>query len=412
MRKIVLFSLCFVSLLVNAQDSEQTTEPNKWAVGIKAGIHNSSVKYSKMNWYNTERTNSGSFSIFAEYSFSEKSPFLLRPELAFHSKGIEIEEPKKIEYSLSANHVDFRLPIIYQFNRENTFIPYFYAAPVVNIATGGEITMTEYRTTGSVLSNQKYKTKLNESNFSSFNLGAMVGAGVKVPVKISDYQLNIGAEAAYYHGFSDTYGSNEKNGKANVLNIQGNNVIGDRKFSGWELSATVSIPLGQKKQKKKEVVPIIPRIVVEEPAPPAPVVVEEEPDKPCYTLEEINDLVLAKKTIVGKTICAINQINFEFGKSSLDKVSAQYLDKIVTLLKMSPIKMEIIGHTDNVGSESFNLDLSKKRAEAVHNYLLKSGVHSSLITYNYFGMSKPIESNDTEEGRLRNRRVEFLILDK
>ena len=75
-----------------------------------------------------------------------------------------------------------------------------------------------------------------------------------------------------------------------------------------------------------------------------------------------------RKSIIGKTICAIDVINFEFGKSYLDKKSCQYLDQVVNLMKISDFNMHIIGHTDNVGSEDFNMSLSKKRAEAVYSF--------------------------------------------
>lgn len=67
-------------------------------------------------------------------------------------------------------------------------------------------------------------------------------------------------------------------------------------------------------------------------------------------------------------------------------------------------------HTDNVGTEEFNLKLSKKRAEAVVEYFVKKGVSQSRLSYSYYGMSQPLSTNDTEEGRAMNRRVEFEIL--
>ena len=117
-----------------------------------------------------------------------------------------------------------------------------------------------------------------------------------------------------------------------------------------------------------------------------------------------------KQSITGKTICAIEQINFAFGESSISKDSYGYLDKIVLLIQQGNLKMEIKGHTDNVGNKDFNLELSKKRAMAVYSYLIKKGVNPDRLSYSYYGMSKPITSNDTEEGRKINRRVEFEIL--
>lgn len=181
-----------------------------------------------------------------------------------------------------------------------------------------------------------------------------------------------------------------------------------RRHQGIELTAALSVPLSvfKKTSKKEKPISIIKTetsVIVEQ----APIVVEKE--KPCYTLEEILDLIVAQKPITGKTICAVDVINFEFGKSSINKNSYAYLDKIVMLMKRTNLCIEIKGHTDNVGKEDFNLELSRKRAKAVYDYLIKKGVSPSKLSYTYYGMTKPIASNDTEEGRLINRRVEFEI---
>ena len=63
-----------------------------------------------------------------------------------------------------------------------------------------------------------------------------------------------------------------------------------------------------------------------------------------------------------------------------------------------------------MGTEEFNLKLSKERAQAVAKYLESKGVHKDKLTFSYYGMSQPLSTNDTEEGRTMNRRVEFEIL--
>ena len=73
-------------------------------------------------------------------------------------------------------------------------------------------------------------------------------------------------------------------------------------------------------------------------------------------------------------------------------------------------RIEVKGHTDNVGTEEFNMKLSHKRAQAVVDYLIGRGVDKDKLSYSYYGMSKPLTTNDTEEGRTMNRRVEFEIL--
>jgi len=81
------------------------------------------------------------------------------------------------------------------------------------------------------------------------------------------------------------------------------------------------------------------------------------------------------------------------------------------LSRGSSITIEVQGHTDNVNTDAYNLKLSKERANAVKNYLVtKHGIESERLITKGYGESKPVASNDTEEGRAKNRRVEFLIL--
>jgi len=76
------------------------------------------------------------------------------------------------------------------------------------------------------------------------------------------------------------------------------------------------------------------------------------------------------------------------------------------------LRIEISGHTDNVGSASYNQKLSESRAKAVVDYLLKKGVDASRLEYKGYGFEQPVASNKTEEGRQQNRRTEFKILGK
>ena len=71
--------------------------------------------------------------------------------------------------------------------------------------------------------------------------------------------------------------------------------------------------------------------------------------------------------------------------------------------------MVIEGHTDSVGSETYNLDLSQRRADAVRDFLLQNGVNAAQLTTHGYGKASPVASNSTAEGRQRNRRVEVII---
>lgn len=105
-----------------------------------------------------------------------------------------------------------------------------------------------------------------------------------------------------------------------------------------------------------------------------------------------------------------DNLSFEFGKAVILPSSFPYLDELADVLsKDSTWKLRIVGHTDNVGSDTANQKLSEKRAIAVSNYLVTKGIDASRITAEGKGETMPIASNDTPEGREKNRRVEFFI---
>ncbi len=110
-------------------------------------------------------------------------------------------------------------------------------------------------------------------------------------------------------------------------------------------------------------------------------------------------------------IVRINNIFFDTGKSDLKSESFPELNRLVELLQKRPkLEIELGGHTDNVGSDEVNIKLSAQRAISVQNYLAGKGISTTRIKSAGYGKTKPEASNDTEEGRAINRRVEFTIL--
>jgi OmpA-OmpF porin, OOP family len=107
----------------------------------------------------------------------------------------------------------------------------------------------------------------------------------------------------------------------------------------------------------------------------------------------------------------LNTILFAFDKSTLLPESYSELTRISDLMKKYPqMTVEIAGHTDATGDETYNLTLSKMRAESVAKYITSKGIDANRIAIAFFGENKPKESNDTQPGRARNRRVEFKII--
>lgn len=108
----------------------------------------------------------------------------------------------------------------------------------------------------------------------------------------------------------------------------------------------------------------------------------------------------------------LNNIFFDTAKYDLLANSNTELDRLVTFLEgQTKIKIEISGHTDDIGSDESNLTLSKNRSEAVVNYLISKGIKKDRLTFQGYGESVPEASNKTEEGRQFNRRVSFTIIE-
>jgi len=116
-----------------------------------------------------------------------------------------------------------------------------------------------------------------------------------------------------------------------------------------------------------------------------------------------------KKQLDEKGHVAIYGILFDVDKASLKPESQKPLQEIVKLMRNYPdLKLEVQGHTDNQGSADYNRDLSQRRAETVKTFLTTYGTDASRLEAKGYGLSQPVASNDTEEGRAKNRRVELV----
>jgi outer membrane protein OmpA-like peptidoglycan-associated protein len=115
---------------------------------------------------------------------------------------------------------------------------------------------------------------------------------------------------------------------------------------------------------------------------------------------------------VGLTV-RLKNIYFDFNKTTLKQESFVELDKVVNFLDQNKtVEIEIAGHTDSKGTDEYNLNLSQGRSQAVVDYLVSQGIDRQRLTAQGYGESKPIDTNDTDEGRANNRRVEFTVLKK
>lgn len=400
-------------------ETRHTVYSPGWTIGLSTGLHFNSVSYSDLDdkiFYDPTGTTSAIFGAFARYDFGKNLQFSLRPEILWLQRGHDISVKDKfidqlgtkfsdleIDYNFNASYLDVRVPFMYNFGRKNDALrPYVMVAPVFGFAAGGTAEMVysadDYET-------EYYDIDLSKASVSTFEFAAALGGGARY---CFNNKFELGLELSYELGLTDTYGT-EADGEA--IAVQGSlsriyKIEGTRKFSGFQVRLTAGIPISGRKTEVTRT-----ELTYDTPAPVAapvqtgPVIHERE----CFELEQIVALIEQGRSVEGKTICATDAIEFKYKRSDINRNSYPYLNNIVTLLQNTTLRVDIKGHTDNIGSEEYNLDLSQKRAKAVYDYLVKHGIDKERLTYEGFGFSEPVADNDTDEGRRQNRRVEFVL---
>jgi OOP family OmpA-OmpF porin len=199
----------------------------------------------------------------------------------------------------------------------------------------------------------------------------------------------------------------------------------DSVYNNMEIAAGLSILFGGEKPapaavvtepetaamvKEPEAAPVI---EVKE-TPPPPVKEPEPVPVPPPPMEEVKKAPEAatevEQQIVEKGRATLN-VQFDTGKAIVKPEYNKEIQKIADVMKKYPkLKIVVEGHTDNVGGKKYNLRLSQKRADAIKKVMVKKfKIKSSRITAKGFGLSKPIASNSTKEGRQKNRRVEAAV---
>jgi outer membrane protein OmpA-like peptidoglycan-associated protein len=134
-----------------------------------------------------------------------------------------------------------------------------------------------------------------------------------------------------------------------------------------------------------------------EEAPPPPPVAQAPPPPP------------PPPPAKGTKIATVGSANFDFDKAEVNASGRDILDHAVKVLRDNPdLHVTVEGHTDSVGSAAYNQKLSERRAQAVKRYLVRQGIESNRISAVGYGKSRPIASNDTDEGRAQNRRAEIV----
>jgi len=140
--------------------------------------------------------------------------------------------------------------------------------------------------------------------------------------------------------------------------------------------------------------------------------VEKENAEIQQKLQKLEEDMKALETMdKGVVNASFQNVEFEFASDKLTESSYSTLDQISVILINNPswAKLEVSGHTDNIGTLEFNQTLSEARANSVKKYMLSKNVPASSVIISGYGEDKPVATNDTEEGRQKNRRVEFEI---
>lgn len=168
-------------------------------------------------------------------------------------------------------------------------------------------------------------------------------------------------------------------------------------------------------KKSKQELPESPSSIEPDSIPePDPIVEQVEPEHEELPIieEPIMDIVELTKDEEEVVKRAFENTEFETNKSIIRSVSFSSLNELATLLSEHPTwKLRVIGHTDNMGTAEWNMELSKRRTESVRDYLTNRGINTERFIVSWHGEEQPIADNSTSEGRQRNRRVAYEIVE-
>lgn len=191
----------------------------------------------------------------------------------------------------------------------------------------------------------------------------------------------------------------------------------DRRFGDWHVGIGLSIPLGRVRERVVEVE----RIVIKEKVVNVPMVTVTPPP-PDTDRDGIVDSAdscpntLPRTTVDGRGCMLVGQtitlqgVNFEYASAILTSHARQTLEGVARALYEQPdVSVEIAGHTDSRGSDTYNLNLSRARAESVRDYLVRPGIENNRLRASGYGAGQPVASNDSDSGRASNRRVELRV---
>lgn len=409
--------------------SKQPFDRPRLKVGIRAGVNFYNMVYSHepINRYKHSLHETGLVGIFAEMPIAN-TLFSLRPEITYISRGTNLTW-KDVNYDFIARYIDLRLPVTYNFLLKNEHIsPYLMVAPQLNRPFNGKITYSadDY--------NPAVSTGITKADIKPFDFSCMFGGGVDFRVDFEKMPVYISLEAGYNMGLINNFAKRERFDATENQSIILNNFFGaelwkgKRHTRGVEVAVRVSLPLDKeflKRYREKRVKNpdtvwnVQTDTIVTEPTETV-VIERQNPEmrmkettyqtKECFTIAELYNLMEQGINITGKRICMFD-INFDFDSYKIRPESEKPLNELTQMMLEYPqMTVEVYGHTDSIGPVDYNQRLSENRANAVKEYISNHGISPARIRSFGYGLKYPIDDNSTEQGRFRNRRVEFEVI--
>ena len=408
-------------------------------IGIRGGLNLSDMRYSQklVDRYKHYWQPQGMLGLFGHFHLFG-SNFAIRPEVTFIGRADSLEW-KDVRYRMKAHYVDFRLPITYNFRIEGSHVsPYLMVVPEFGMAYGGKIGYHADDFPKGVTA------RITKADINDYDAGVMFGAGLDFLIETGGMPLLMSVEAGYNMGLRNTFARREIRDNPDIAeadrSVIANRFFGaelwqkERKNRGIELAMRLAVPIDGSWKKKAEpmeqVIDTTPKvpdtifIVVVDTTPRVPDTVfigqpvkntaddEEGPSyvrKDCYSFAEMYAFITLGIDISDKRICLFN-INFDFDSYRLRSESKPPLNDVAMMMKAYPeMRIKVYGHTDSLGTENYNNVLSLQRANAVIKYLKSQGIDGSRMEPEGFGKKYPIDSNQTDQGRFRNRRVEIEV---
>jgi OOP family OmpA-OmpF porin len=248
MKARLLLAVLFTMFVMGAYASKpDSLTLSKWKIGVATGYHGNVMRFPGLSqefYYDRDMGSSALILLSAEYTLPQN--FSIRPEIGFLNRGgtqylRNVNEVRKGIYNLKATYFDIRVPVIYNIPLRNSNLqPYIYVAPVAGFVAGGKIKYDESLKSGK---ENRYNLDLSHSTIASSYFACMVGAGVKYPITILGINCSVGLELGYEYGFTNTYSRMERHNESIHINHAAGDVAGPRKNSGFEVKASLQVPL-------------------------------------------------------------------------------------------------------------------------------------------------------------------------